>query len=271
MELLGRIHIELQTLHVVKSYFIVALMTSECRPRELMTRANRDGCARKIVVEHNALLRGVRQQANIDVRDAVVTSRIGALELDTAVLAFTCALIPFSIPVRIETSLDLPVIVDRSRRFKTELEVVRGRLSLVAFLLVLVLVLELARPLDVVDAALEVRDADAEVVELFAELSSETVDHGLLLCIDLIFLRHGLRDHLRHLVARDLVLAAVRAVAIAFDDAIVSKLGYCIVCPMIGRNIAERVRRSERRRGCTDDKSRRERCCESLLHEKLLL
>ena len=162
------------------------------------------------------------------------------------------------------------MVIDRSRRLKTKLKLVT-RICRVTLRRTPILVLQLAFPLDVVDAVLEVRDADAEVVELFAELSGKAVDHGLLLCIDLVFLRHGLRDHLRHLVTRDLVLAAVRAVAVALDDAVIGELGYCIVCPMVGRNIAERVRRSERRRGCTDDKSRRERCCESLLHEKLLL
>ena len=180
------------------------------------------------------------------------------------------------IPSGVEASLDLPMVVDRGLRLQAE-EKFMVRLR-TAFILthefsacLLIRIAQFARPLDVVDAVFEVRDAHAKVVQLFAEFSGEAVDHRLLLGVDLIFLRHGLRDHLRHLIARDLVLSAIRAVAVAFDDAVIGKLCDCVVRPMIGRDVAERVRRRKGRRGRADDECRRQGGCQRLLHEKLLL
>ena len=128
-------------------------------------------------------------------------------------------------------------------------------------------VAHLAAPLHVVDAVFKVGDAHAEVAELCGELGCEAIDQCLLLCIGLIFLRHRLGDHLRHLIARDLILAAIRAVAIALDDAFISKLSHGIVCPMIPRHISKGIRR---RKGgnCRAGKRRSKRCRQKLLvHE----
>ncbi len=170
----------------------------------------------------------------------------------------------------------MPVVVDLSARLEAEQELVAVRLILhIAVLcgldaVALVGVLHLAVPLHLIGIALEVRDADAEVVELVGELSSELVDEGLVLCGN-IRLRHGLGDHLCHLIARDVLVALERRVAVAVDDAVRCELGYSVVCPVICRNIGERIGRCERRGGSADDDCRRECGYESLLHDELLL
>ncbi len=165
------------------------------------------------------------------------------------------------------------MVVDRGLRLQAEENLIiclRTTRILVESIteLALIRVAQFARPLDIVDAVFEVRDAHAEVVQFLAEFSREAVDHRLLLGVDLIFLRHGFGDHLRHLVARDLVLSAIRAVAVALDDTVIGELCDCVVRSMIGRDVAERVRRRKGRRGRADDECRRQGGCQRLLHEK---
>ena len=125
-------------------------------------------------------------------------------------------------------------------------------------------------PLHHVGVLLEVRDADAEVVQLVGELGSELVNESLVNAIQAVF-RHQAGDELSHLVAGHLAVAAERAVAIALDDAVGSELRHSIVGPVAGRQIGERVRCSKRRAGSAHDESRRECGCKCFLHEKSLL
>ena len=169
----------------------------------------------------------------------------------------------------------MPVIVDLSVRLETEKHVVIiDTMRTIRLRLVdapaRVRVLEFAVPFHHVGVLLEVRYADAEVVELIGELSGELVDHGLVSRGD-VFLCHGLGDHLCHLIARDVLVALERRVAIALDHAVLRELCHSIICPVIRRNIAERIRRSKRRGSRADNERRRQCRNESLLHEKFLL
>ena len=129
-------------------------------------------------------------------------------------------------------------------------------------------VAKLAFPLHVVHLLLKIFDANAEVAQLFRKFRREAVDHGLLLCIDLIFLRHGFGDHLRHLVARDFVLAAVGAVAVPFDDAVVGKLGDSVIRPVIGGHVAEGVRRRRGEGGGGEEGGAESRTAYIFFHER---
>ncbi len=164
----------------------------------------------------------------------------------------------------------MPVLVDLSARLEAEVELIRVLLFLVFIALAPVTVTSLAVPLDHIGIALEVADADAEVVKLIGELCCEFVDQSLVRCRN-IRSCHSLGDHLSHLIARDVLLAAERRVAVALDDAISCELGYSVVSPVVSRYIGERVSSSERRACCANDESRRQSGYESLLHEKLLL
>ena len=168
----------------------------------------------------------------------------------------------------------MPVLVDLSARLEAEVELICVLLVFRALLVLIALapvtITSLAVPLDVVGIALEVADADAEVVQLIGELSSELVDQGLISSGD-IALSHSLSDHLSHLITRDVLVAAERRVAIAFDDAVSCELGYSVVSPVVSRDIRERVSSSKRRAGSADNESRRQCRYKSLLHKELLL
>ena len=103
----------------------------------------------------------------------------------------------------------------------------------------------------------KVCNADAEVVELVSELCGELVNRCLVGGAD-ILLRHCLCHHLRHLVARDVLVATERCIAVAFDDAVSGKLLASIESPVVGRNVAERVRRGKRRGSGPDEHGKRE-------------
>ena len=80
----------------------------------------------------------------------------------------------------IETCIYMPIAVDLSARLEAEQELIVVRLlACILIAMAVVRVLSFAVPLYVVGIALEVADADAEVVELIGELSSEFVDQAL--------------------------------------------------------------------------------------------
>ena len=118
----------------------------------------------------------------------------------------------------------------------------------------IVLVTDPAFPLHIIDFLFQSRNADAEVVQLVGKL---VVDHSFVSCGNAA-LCHSACNHLSHLITSDFLVATVCAVAIAFDNAVGSELSNCVVRPMVGRNILERVRRSKRRRGRANDESRRQ-------------
>ena len=162
--------------------------------------------------------------------------------------------------------MNSPVAVHLSGRIQAEAEQILVFFRLAVLAVAVIAITHLAVPLHVVGILLEVCDADAEVVELIGELSSELVDHGLVSSGD-VLLCHSLCDHLCHLIARDVLVALERRVAIALDDAVSSELGNSVIRPMVSRDIGERVRSSERRGCSADNESRRQCGYESLFHK----
>ena len=233
--------------------------------RKLELIAERDLCARELVIEqHASRLRGVeRQLAELDLEILVVALCPYAYELDRSIRVLA------RVREGIDTGLYMPVVVDFSVRLEAEVHLVRVFLIFRALLVLIALapvtVTSLAVPLYVVGIALEVADADTEVTQLIGELSSEFVNEGLVGSGD-VRLGHGLGDHLSHLITRDVLVAAERRVAIAFDDAISCELGYSVISPVVSRDIGERVSSSKRRAGSADNESRRQCRYKSLFH-----
>ena len=183
------------------------------------------------------------------------------------------SIIHFRVAVVVDTSLTGPVLVDLHLRLESEQQTVRVGLVADAAVVTIryilfrasdVTITDHASPLHVVHFLLESGNADAKIVQLIGELSSQLVDQGL---VSAAF-RHSAGNHLRHFIAGDLLVATVGAVAITFDDAVSSKLSDSVISPMIGRDILERVRSSERRGGCANDESRRQSGYESFLHNR---
>ena len=131
-------------------------------------------------------------------------------------------------------------------------------------------VLEFSLPLHRIGVLFEVRHAYTEVVQLVRELRSEAVDKCLVRCGH-IALCHRLCRHLRHLIARDVAVAAIRAVAVALDHTVGGELRHSVIRPVVARHIAERICRRERRRCCADDECRTECGYQSFLHGEFLL
>ena len=123
---------------------------------------------------------------------------------------------------------------------------------------------QFAFPLHVVDFLLQSRNAHAEVVQLVGEFRRQLVQHRLVHAGRV--LRHSAGNHLRHFVARDFLIAAIGAVAVAFDDTVGGELGNGVIRPMVGRDVLERIRRGERRRGRADDKRGRQRGNDGFFH-----
>ena len=214
-----------------------------------------------------------------------VELELAELHLEVVVVALRpCALkmhirsrIMIQATYSIQTGIHCPVVIDLCLRLETEHIAIHSILQLAALLVksillaeVMIGILQLAGPLNHVGMLLEVGDANAEVVELLAELSSELVNQSLGSSTD-ILLCHSLGNHLSHLVTSDVAIATIRPVAIAFYNPLISELSHSIIRPMISREIGERIGSSKSRAGCTDDESRRKSGHKSLLHKKLLL
>ena len=240
--------------------------------RDLEVVAERHGSAGVRIIRRGNQVDGIRQLAELDIEAVVMAFSPDTLEFDIVVAV---AAIRIHQAVGIETCMDIPVLVDLSLRLETEDVLIDILLALRCCRLRVVTrarirVLEYAVPLDLVGIALEICHADAEVVQLIGKLSGELVDQGLVGSGD-IALGHGLRDHLSHLIARDVLVAAERRVAVAFDDAVSCELRYCIVCPVVCRDIRERIGSCKRRACSADNECRRECGYQSLLHIELPL
>ena len=155
-------------------------------------------------------------------------------------------------PLRIDAGMDFPIVIHLAVDVEEEFFLPPGIFICIAFHGFLS---EDAAPFDVVGMLLEIGDADTEVVEFIRELSRQLVDHRFVGSRD-VFLRHGLGHHLCHLVARDVLAALERVIAISFNDMILCKLRDRIVCPMVLRDIGERVGGSQAAAGRAEDERR---------------
>ncbi len=190
---------------------------------------------------------------------------IAALIVDAAII--------ICISSSIQTSFYLPMVVNLCSRFKTEQQGT-GRLRrtgsiIVLCLIMLIRVTSFAVPLNHVRVAFEVSYANTEVVEFFCEFSSQFVNQSLVNAGSV--LSHSFSNHLSHFVTGDVTVALEGRVAITFDNAISSQLAYSVICPMVSRNIGERICSSESCACSANNQSGRQSRYESLLHENLLL
>ena len=255
---------------------IAVEVEAACLQRDLEVLARRDGGTGNLVIEEQVTVDLHRQLAELDVRITVLAFCPEALQRHIRVLraaVVIVALVLSKIRGRIEAGIDMPVLVDLSRRLEAQQQLIVVLLVLGAIVVLRTLarigVAGLTIPFHLVGIALEVADADAEVVELIGELRGELVDQGLIGC-GYIRLGHSLGNHLSHLVARDVLVALERRIAVALDDAVGCELGYSVICPVVSRHIGEWVR-CGKRRGCSTNYERRRQCrYKSLFHNEFL-
>ena len=241
---------------------------SKYRSLEFVTK--RHSGTRSLIIEHQGLVIGRCHAELTELRLEVLVVALCPYALQADFIGIsTESSIVFHIRAGIETCLYMPVGIDLSRRLETKQHLIFVGTLHILIARARVRVTSLAVPLYLVSVLFEVCYADAEVVELIGELSGQFVDQRLVAAAD-IRLGHSLGDHLRHLIARDVLVALERRVAVAFDDAISGQLAYCIISPVVSRYIGERIGSSKRRAGCADNECRSQCGYKSLFHEKFL-
>ena len=234
--------------------------------------------ARELRIEHDIHINADWQAAEAVRRIAVLALCPEALETEAARRVLR------QVAVRIEARSDFPVVIDLCLRLQAERVAVRvvARLdvALIAPLAAVdvdihwclivtdtaVVIAQHAVPLHVVSILLELGDTHTEVVQLIGELCRELLDQRLVGCRD-VLLGHGLGDHLRHLIARDLLTALEGRITIALNDAILGQRRHGVVCPMVRWHIRKRIGRGKRGAGCTDEHGCRQRRYDRSFHD----
>ena len=202
----------------------------------------------------------------------VVTLCIDAFQFNVAVVVDILIFVEMINP-SIETGIYMPVAVNLSGRLEAEqnfvLIVMAISSSALAFRVrALEIVLSFAVPFYFVSVFLEVAYANAEVVELVAELSSQFVQQSFVVAGNryVLALSHSAGNHYSHLITGDLFLAFIGAITIARDNAILSQLCYCIISPVVSRYIGKRICCGKSRAGCANHEGRRQCGYKSLFH-----
>ena len=189
-------------------------------------------------------------------------SRIGEsteaakLNIELVILAFSidlCYLYAISIAsvilvdIIINTSMTSPVLVNGHRRLKTQLYSIVLILSLCmtrvcSKVVALPVITDQAFPLNIVSLSLQISYANTQVSQLIRELSSQFVNQSLVVVVSSIGLSHSLCNNLSHLITAHVLVTLVSAISrIAVYNAILYQLSNSIICPMISRNISERI------------------------------
>ena len=146
--------------------------------------------------------------------------------------------------VSINTCMSSPVLIDGHGRLKTKLQYISLRIS------VLILSCEVSStpvitnktfPLNIVSLSLQISYANAQVSQLIGELSSQFVNQSLVVVVSSIGLSHSLCNNLSHLITAHVLVTNIGAIAITVNNTILYQLSNSIICPMISRNISERI------------------------------
>ena len=147
----------------------------------------------------------------------------------------------------VNTSMASPVLVDNHGRLKTQLYSVVTFLSLCMAMVcskvvALPVITNQAFPLNIVSLSLEISYANAQVSQLIGELSSQFVNQSLVVVVSSLGLSHSLCNNLSHLITAHVLVTLESAISsIAVYNAILYQLSNSIICPMISRNISERI------------------------------
>ena len=212
--------------------------------------------------------------ANLTVYPSLVNT-----ELRTDVAARPCSSSRVMSGVCIHTILHAsmcgPLLVNLHGRSQAELNSLSGAYSTASFLVLttgLVLITYPTRPLNVVNAGLELIEANTEVSQLIFELSSELVNHSLVSARGNntwgVNLCQSLSDDLSHLITGHVLVATISAIRETINNALSLKLGYSVVCPVVSWNIGERISCCKSSGSSTYYQSGSQSGYESLLHNK---
>ena len=125
-----------------------------------------------------------------------------------------------------------------------------------------------AGPVNVADFLFQVGNANAQVSQFVSVFASQFVEGCTLFSVQLVFFSHEAGNDLSQFITGNVSFAFEGAVRIAFYNALVGEVGYCLVSPVIGGNIGERI--------CGECGNASGECscscdCENLFHSSSLL
>ena len=117
----------------------------------------------------------------------------------------------------------------------------KGFIIVVFGQIMLVLHTSIAGPVEVADFLFQIAYANAQVSQFVCVFASQFVEGCTLFSVQLVFFSHEAGDDLSQFVTGHVTFTFEGAVRIAFYDALVGEVGYCLVSPVIRCNIRERI------------------------------
>ena len=126
----------------------------------------------------------------------------------------------------------------------------------------------IAGPVNVADFLFQVGNANAQVSQFVSVFASQFIKGCTLFSVQLVFFSHEAGNNLSQFITGNVSFAFEGAIRIAFYNALVGEIGYCLVSPVIGGNIGERI--------CGECGNASGECscscdCENLFHSSTLL
>ena len=123
-------------------------------------------------------------------------------------------------------------------------------------------------PVNVADFLFQVGNANAQVCQFVSVFTSQFVKGCTLFSVQLVFFCHEAGNDLSQFITGNVSFAFEGAVRIAFYNALVGEVGYCLVSPVISGNIGEWI--------CCESGNASSECCsscdcENLFHSSSLL
>jgi hypothetical protein len=143
-----------------------------------------------------------------------------------------------------ETSIDSYLVINVSLYIKTDTAIpgiIISSFACFSIQVVLVLHTSIAGPVEVADFLFQVAYANAQVSQFVSVFASQFIKGCTLFSVQLVFFSHEAGDDLSQFVTGHVPFTFEGAVRIAFYDALVGEVGYCLVSPVIRCNIRERI------------------------------
>ena len=140
-----------------------------------------------------------------------------------------------------ETAIHSYLVIDVSLYVDTHTAIPGIGVVLSAVQVVLVLHTSIAGPVEVAHFLFQVAYANAQVSQFVSVFASQFIEGCTLFSVQLVFFSHEAGDDLSQFVTGHVPFTFEGAVRIAFYDALVGEVGYCLVSPVIRCNIRERI------------------------------
>ena len=158
-----------------------------------------------------------------------------------AVHSGIAGIITFEVHFVNKTAIHSYLVIDVSLYVDTHTAIPGIGVVLSAVQVVLVLHTSIAGPVEVAHFLFQVAYANAQVSQFVSVFASQFIEGCTLFSVQLVFFSHEAGDDLSQFVTGHVPFTFEGAVRIAFYDALVGEVGYCLVSPVIRCNIRERI------------------------------